>query len=66
MTNRYWIVGGEYEDTQFTRLKPDTGSLTGPYVSYDDALAQWRQLATASRYDAHARYTIATETGQRA
>jgi len=66
MTKRYWIVGGEYEDTQFTQLKPETGSLAGPYISYDDALAQWRHLAAASRFDAHARYTIATETANRA
>ena len=65
MDTRFWIVGGEYEDTGFTQLKPDTGSLSGPFASYDDALAEWRQLATASRYDAHARYTIATETSRR-
>ena len=65
MTTRYWIVGGEFEDIGFTRLKPETGSLNGPFITYDDALSQWRQLATASRFDAHARYTIATETATR-
>ena len=65
MTTRYWIVGGEYEDTGFTRLKPETGHLNGPFTSYDDALVEWRHLATASRHDAHARYTIATEPGPR-
>ncbi|MEQ9815695.1 MAG: DUF4170 domain-containing protein [Azospirillaceae bacterium] len=61
MTQRFWIVGGDYSDTSFRDLKPGSQTLAGPFADYDRALSQWRQLAEASRHNATARYTIAVE-----
>ena len=44
MSKNFWIVGGEYHDTAFTRLRPGTQTIHGPYHSYDDALAHWKRI----------------------
>lgn len=64
MSNRFWIVGGEYRDTSFDEIVGGTQRLTGPFPSYEAALAQWRRIATESRCDACTRYTIAQETAR--
>lgn len=64
MTHRYWIVGGQYRDTDFSDLAPESRTLNGPFGSYNDALSQWRTLAEASRHDAYTRFTIAVEQGR--
>ena len=58
---KYWIIGGEYNDTSFERLVDGTESLSGPFGSYDRALAEWRKLAEQTRCNAHHRYIIAHE-----
>ena len=32
MTQRYWIVGGEYRDPEFTALVPGTETMAGPFA----------------------------------
>lgn len=59
--NRYWIVGGEYADTSFTRLVDGTERVMGPYESRENAMAAWQQLAEATRSNCHARFSIAEE-----
>jgi hypothetical protein len=66
MAQRYWIVGGEYRDTAFTELKPESRTINGPFASYTDALSRWRAMAEASRHDAYTRFTIAVEAGRQA
>lgn len=61
MTN-FWIVGGEYDDIAFTRLRTGTQTLKGPYPSYDDALAQWKRITHDTKGNAHIRFAIAEET----
>ncbi len=62
MSTHFWIVGGEYDDTAFTRLRPGTQTVQGPYACYDDALAQWKRITHDTRGNAHIRYAIAKET----
>lgn len=64
MSHRFWIVGGEYRDTSFRELVTGTQTLAGPYSHYEDALSQWKRLASATRADACSRYTIAQETAR--
>jgi len=62
MSKNFWIVGGEYHDTAFTRLRPGTQTIHGPYHSYDDALAHWKRITHDTKGNAHIRYAIAEET----
>lgn len=62
MKTKFWIVGGEYRDTDFLEIRQGTESLSGPFPSYADALSEWRRLATETRSNACARFTIACET----
>jgi hypothetical protein len=64
----YWVVGGEYADSRFTRLAPGKElEVYGPFAR-DEALGFWRGLAAKSIDDAMMRYDIrenyeAGETG---
>lgn len=64
----YWVVGGEYADSSFTRLAPGKElEVYGPFAQ-SEALGFWRALASKSIDDALMRYDIrenyeAGETG---
>lgn len=55
----YWVVGGEYTDTNFTDLaggkSPDEH---GPFESYEEAREKWAALSMANVDNAHARYSV--------
>ena len=61
MRKRFWIVGGEYTDTRFDRLVDGTQQVHGPYPCRDSALRAWRDLAQATRGNAHERFAVAEE-----
>ena len=55
----YWVVGGEYSDTSFTRPAPGTEEQRhGPFRSYEEAKAEWARRAWATVDDAHTRFRI--------
>ena len=58
---RFWVVGGEYADTDFTRMKPGTETIIGPLPSREAALAEWRRLSENGRAECLRRYAIAAE-----
>jgi len=64
MAKEYWVVGGSFRDTSFAALKEGSGELYGPFVSYDDALASWRDRAAMTRPQANVRYSV-VETASR-
>jgi predicted nucleic acid-binding protein len=56
---RYWVVGGEYTDTDFDEIVgggPE--QRIGPFDSYEAAKAEWQRLAWATVDDANTRYRI--------
>ena len=56
--NTYWVVGGEYADSSFTRLASGKEvEVYGPF-SQGEALGFWRALACKSIDDALMRYDI--------
>lgn len=56
--NTYWVVGGEYADSSFTRLAPGKElEVYGPFAQ-GEALGFWRALASKSIDDALMRYDI--------
>jgi hypothetical protein len=61
---RYWVVGGEYADTSFTRLAPGKAEeCYGPYATYNEAYAAWSARARATVDDATIRYRIVADDG---
>ncbi len=31
MTNRYWVIGGDYRDCRFDEIVPGTEEISGPF-----------------------------------
>ena len=61
MAKQFWVVGGEYADTNFEALVESSAHALGPYASYDAALDAWREIAVATRPRAHMRFTIVSD-----
>lgn len=60
--SQFWVVGGEYTDTSFTRLAPGkTEERIGPFARYQDAYDAWLVRARATIDDATVRYRIVEE-----
>jgi hypothetical protein len=54
----FWVVGGAYKDTGFKEPAEGGESWFGPFVTYEEAKAEWRRRAWSSVDDALARYRI--------
>ena len=61
MTSRYWVVGGDYADCNFSQLTPGTESIHGPFECELRARTEWQRLTFRDRTEATRRYTIASE-----
>ncbi len=59
--SKFWVVGGEYKDTEFSELIDGATQLVGPFRSYEQAHQVWRRKAEATRGNAYVRYSIARE-----
>ena len=63
MTTRYWVVGGEYRDPEFSALVPGTERMVGPFENERKARNEWMRLTYSPGTDpATTRYSIAMET----
>ena len=64
MTRRYWVIGGEYQDTQFRALVPGTQTMAGPFDDERRARTEWTRLSCCpdSSRNASLRYSIAAES----
>ena len=61
MSQRYWVIGGEYRDPAFCDLVPGTECVAGPYADEARAKTEWTRLTFRDRCPASTRYTIAVE-----
>ena len=66
MTERFWVVGGEYTAMDFSALRPERASIEGPFESREAAEGAWRRLSSEHSYRATTRFSIASELVQRA
>src|ERR1044071_8302385 len=56
---RYWVVGGEYEGTDFRRIAGGKGEQRyGPFDSFEKARAEWAARSMVAVDNAHVRYRI--------
>ena len=53
----YFVVGGRYQDTSFTRLV-EAAPTEGPFERYDDAVDVWRAQSMRHIDEAFVRYLI--------
>lgn len=55
----YWIVGGEYQATDFAHMAPGSEEQRyGPFNSYVEANKAWAQLSWTNVDNCHVRYFI--------
>ena len=58
----FWVVGGEYTDTDFKRLADDVGlERYGPFHTYEAARKEWQARNMARIDNAMVRYRIIEE-----
>lgn len=56
---KYWVVGGEYADSSFTKIRSGKElEVYGPFDEWDSALGFWRGITAKSVDDAMIRYDI--------
>ena len=59
----YWVVGGEYADTTFSKPAPGKRlERIGPFKTHDEAHKAWQGKAWSTVDDAHCQYRIEVET----
>jgi len=62
VTNEYWVVGGEYTDTSFATLRPESKlEVYGPFPSYEAARKEWFGRTMQTIDSALTRYRIVTQ-----
>ncbi len=64
MNTQYWVIGGEFADTTFSRLTDTGAQVHGPFQSYETARRHWDDVSVAHRPQATVRFQI-TETTRR-
>jgi hypothetical protein len=60
MDKEFWVIGGRFRDVSFAAFHRETGELHGPFPTYAEALACWRERSTTTRADATVRFTVVT------
>ncbi len=61
LTERFWVVGGEYSCLGFKALKNGKPDVFGPFATREEAKAEWKRVSDETRSLATARYAIASE-----
>ena len=54
----FWVVGGDYKDTQFQELIGDGEQRFGPFTDYDTAKKEWAKHAWQTVDTCTCRYRI--------
>jgi hypothetical protein len=63
MATRYWVIGGEYRDPEFSALMPGTEKMVGPFENERRAKTEWTRLTCCPNgTTATTRYSIASES----
>ncbi|MSP50301.1 MAG: DUF4170 domain-containing protein [Alphaproteobacteria bacterium] len=60
---RYWVIGGEYTDTDFRQIAPGKAEeRVGPFASFKEARDAWAGRAFATIDHCLVRYRIVEDT----
>jgi len=66
MSDRYWVIGGDYADCAFRQLQPGTEKVAGPFHDEVRARMEWQRLTFRDGCGATERYVICAEPQVRA
>ena len=58
MAKQYWVIGGEFKDPDFNEIEEGSHRAFGPFGTYEEANAVWKQRSESSRAQAYTRYQI--------
>ncbi len=61
MGQRYWVIGGQFSDCQFSEIQPGTEIVHGPYADELKARMECQRLTFKDRHEATERYSICVE-----
>lgn len=61
-SQKYYVVGGEFQDCYFTTLVPGTEVELGPFEDYQTALDAWKAISQQNVDDCQFRVTITVRT----
>jgi hypothetical protein len=61
MTNRFWVIGGEYKSMLFDELIDGTERLFGPFAARNEAERTWREISERHRPQCTVRFSIVEE-----
>ncbi|MEQ5775304.1 MULTISPECIES: hypothetical protein [unclassified Thalassospira] len=56
--DEYWVVGGEYEDTEFEKPVGGSEERHGPFASFEQAEKEWSKLAWQNVDNCNCRYRV--------
>ncbi|MTI09246.1 DUF4170 domain-containing protein [Curvivirga aplysinae] len=56
--SEYFVIGGEYTDTDFKTIKGGEETKFGPYASREEARDKWKALSMADIDNCYVRYRI--------
>lgn len=62
MDTLYWVIGGEYDNTDFRRVVAGTSEVLGPFSYQDEATLAWRERSRATSHRALVRYVIVSNS----
>ncbi len=66
MTERFWVIGGEYTAMDFKALRAEQAAIAGPFDNREEAQAAWRRMSGEHSSRATTRFSITTEQLARA
>lgn len=61
MTQRFWVIGGDYSDCGFERIEPGTERISGPFADEIRARMEWQRLTFRDHVGATTRFSILVE-----
>ena len=61
MDRKYWVIGGDYENADFTGIREGTHLVRGPFACPTKARTEWTRLTFRDGAAATRRYHIAIE-----
>jgi hypothetical protein len=61
MSERIWVIGGEFSDCEFTKINAGTEIVSGPFTDKVKAKMEWQRLTFRDHSGATERYTICIE-----
>lgn len=57
-SQRYWVIGGNYRDLDFSTLRDGSETILGPFDRAEDAKSEWKRVSFEHKSNATTRFLI--------